>query len=57
MKHLKLMINLDFKELQLLASYKKIGSLLETTADYENTIVQFRESMQILQRYVKLSLF
>ena len=57
MNHLKLMINLDFKELQLLASYKKIGSLLETTVDYENTIVQFRESMQILQRYVKLSLF
>ena len=51
------MINLDFKELQLLEKKKKIGSLLETTVDYENTIVQFRESMQILQRYVKLSLF
>lgn len=41
---------LDYKDLQLLASLKRISGLLETTADYENTILQFREHMQLLQR-------
>ncbi|TIA80575.1 hypothetical protein E3P92_00578 [Wallemia ichthyophaga] len=40
---------LDYKDLQLLASLKRISGLLETTADYENTILQFREHMQLLQ--------
>lgn len=41
---------LDYKELQLLASLKRIGGLIEATTDYENTILQFREHMQLLQR-------
>ncbi|TIC28231.1 hypothetical protein E3Q11_01940 [Wallemia mellicola] len=40
---------LDYKELQLLASLKRIGGLIEATTDYENTILQFREHMHLLQ--------
>lgn len=43
---------LDYKELQLLASLKRIGGLIEATTDYENTILQFREHMHLLQRLV-----
>lgn len=41
---------LDYKDLQLLASLKRISGLIEATTDYESTILQFREHMQLLQR-------
>lgn len=39
----------DFKEMQLREQRKRTDMLEETVADYENTILQFRELVLSLQ--------